>query len=93
MHDGCGGDITTGREVVGKLRMMGFSQGRIPEPFSIACHHCGQPMLMVTYEYACPACGAVHGVTPCHAFSPDHVQCAGLLDVRGSTEPASPPAE
>ena len=77
MHDGCGGSFTNGREVVNKLRMMGFSSGPLPAPFTLACHHCGEQMQMTTFEFACPRCGAVHGVTPCHAFSPHSVQCAG----------------
>lgn len=77
MHDGCGGSFSTGQQVVDKLRMMGFSAGPLPNPFSLACQHCGAAMEMTTYEYACDACGAVHGVTPCHAFSPDEVRCAG----------------
>jgi rubrerythrin len=77
MHDGCAGGFGNGKEIVNKLRMMGFSGGILPEPFSLDCHHCGKPMQMATFEFACPACGAVHGVTPCHSFSAEHVQCAG----------------
>jgi predicted RNA-binding Zn-ribbon protein involved in translation (DUF1610 family) len=78
MHDGCSGSFGSGRAVVDKLRMMGFSHGPLAEPFRIACHHCGEAMLMDTFEFACPRCGAVHGVTPCHSFSAEHVQCAGV---------------
>ncbi len=78
MHDGCGGNFASGKAVVDKLRMMGFSQGMLADPFKLNCHHCGQEMLMETFEFACPSCGAVHGVTPCHSFSPEHVQCAGV---------------
>lgn len=78
MHDGCGGNFASGKAVVDKLRMMGFSQGLLADPFTLNCHHCGQEMLMETFEHACASCGAVHGVTPCHSFSPEHVQCAGV---------------
>ena len=78
MHDGCSGrDFASGREVVDKLRMMGFGSGMIPEPLELDCQRCGALMRMTTFEFACPACGAVHGVTPCHASSPRHVRCAG----------------
>lgn len=77
MHDGCGGSFANGQQVVAKLRMMGFSQGFLPTPFEIDCHHCHKPITMTTFEFACPHCGAVHGVTPCHSHSPSSVQCAG----------------
>ncbi|MDP6946710.1 MAG: hypothetical protein QF464_21350 [Myxococcota bacterium] len=77
MHDGCAGSFTSGKQVINKLRMMGFSQGALPAPFDMDCLNCGKAMSMDTYEFTCPHCKAVHGVTPCHAFSPDNVQCAG----------------
>lgn len=77
MHDGCGGSFANGQQVVAKLRMMGFSQGFLPMPFEIDCHHCGKPITMTTFEFTCADCGAVHGVTPCHSNSPTSVQCAG----------------
>ncbi len=78
MHDGCGGSFEDGKQVINKLRMMGFSSGPLPQAFSLECHHCGEEMEMTTFEFACPKCKAVHGVTPCHSFSPEHVQCAGV---------------
>jgi len=77
MHDGCAGSFSSGQEVVNKVRMMGFSQGSIPDPLKLDCKNCGESMEMNTFEFACPSCKAVHAVTPCHAFSPDHVLCAG----------------
>ncbi len=77
MHDGCTGTFDDGQAVVNKVRMMGFSQGRLPEPLRVPCRHCGQVMEMITFEFSCPGCGAVHAVTPCHAFSAEYVQCAG----------------
>jgi rubrerythrin len=77
MHDGCAGSFTSGQEVVDKLRMMGFEGGMLPDALELACHHCGEKLTMITYEYHCPQCKAVHGVTPCHAFDAQHVQCAG----------------
>ena len=78
MHDGCTGSFEDGKEVVSKLRMMGFSPGMLPAPFEIKCGACGVDMFMTTHEFECPECGAVHGVVPCHAFSPDNVSCAGV---------------
>jgi hypothetical protein len=77
MHDGCSGSFGNGREVVNKLRMMGFDGGMLPDTLEFPCHNCNEKLEMVTYEYHCPHCGAVHGVTPCHAFDPGNVQCAG----------------
>ncbi len=77
MHDGCGGTFGSGKQVVDKIRMMGFAGGMLPDPLQLNCHQCDEPMEMTTFEFACPSCGAVHGVTPCHAFGPEHVQCAG----------------
>ena len=77
MHGGCDGNFSDGRQVVDKLRMMGFQKGVLPMAFDMDCQHCGERITMVTYEYSCPHCGAVHGVTPCHAFSAEAVRCAG----------------
>lgn len=78
MHDGCTGGFVHGRDVVDKLRMMGFEGGRLPDPLKLACHHCGEQLEMITFEHHCPRCGAVHAVTPCHAFDAKHVKCAGV---------------
>jgi rubrerythrin len=77
MHDGCSGQFASGKSVVDKLRMMGFSQGELGAPLRLTCKHCGAAMTMTTFEFACPGCGAVHGVTPCHSHAAEFVQCAG----------------
>jgi len=77
MHDGCTGSLSSGQQVVDKLRMMGFNAALMPEVLSLCCHHCGEAMMMTTFEFSCEKCGAVHGVTPCHASNATHVQCAG----------------
>lgn len=77
MHEGCGGSFESGMQVVDKLRSMGFSDGYVPVPFTIKCEHCGKESVMTTFEYKCE-CGMVYGVTPCHAFSAEHVQAAGI---------------
>jgi hypothetical protein len=32
---------------------------------------------MDTFEYKCPKCGMVYGVTPCHAFDVNNIMPAG----------------
>ena len=80
MHDGCAGSFGSGRDVVNKLRAMGFSQHPMPAALQLRCHHCREPMVMQTFEHRCEHCGAVHGVTPCHAHGAEFVQCAGPGD-------------
>jgi len=77
MHDGCTGDLVDGQDVVKKLRMMGFEGGMLPDALELACHDCGEALKMTTFEFRCPKCGAVHGVTPCHAYDARYVRCAG----------------
>lgn len=77
MHEGCSGEFNSGKEVVNKVRMMGFATQPMPMPMNIECKACNKPFEMITFEHACPECGAIHGVTPCHAFDPENVQCAG----------------
>ena len=78
MHDGCSGSFNDGKSVVDKIRMMGFARQFMPAPMTIECRGCGADFEMETFEAACPACRMVHGVTPCHAFNPAHVQAAGI---------------
>ena len=78
MHEGCSGSFETGRQIVDKIRMMGFSTQFLPVPLNIACGQCGANFEMETFEASCPSCNAVHGVTPCHAFDPDNVMNAGV---------------
>jgi len=78
MHDGCSGSFEDGRQVVDKVRMMGFDRQFMPMPLDVACGGCGKVFTMETFEAACPDCRTVHGVTPCHAFDPGNVQAAGV---------------
>lgn len=77
MHDGCSGSFVDGKQVVDKVRMMGFSQQYMPMPMTVKCGVCDTDFEMETFEAQCPACAAVHGVTPCHAFDPANVMVAG----------------
>ncbi|MBN2430843.1 MAG: hypothetical protein JXQ27_05175 [Acidobacteria bacterium] len=77
MHHGCNGTFEDGRQVIRKLRLMGFAGHYLPVPFTIVCRECGQSFEMVTFEDHCPHCRMVYGVTPCHAFDPANVMAAG----------------
>ena len=77
MHDGCSGSFTDGKEVVDKVRMMGFAGQFMPMALTIKCGVCDGSFEMATFEAKCPECGAVHAVTPCHAFDPANVMTAG----------------
>lgn len=74
MHDGCLGKFNSGKEVVQKLRMMGFSDQLMPIPAHFKCKKCQKEIVMDTFEYRCPHCGAVYAVTPCHAFDIENIQ-------------------
>ena len=76
MHDGCSGNFSNGKQVVAKLRMMGFERQAMPVPANINCE-CGNTISMTTFEFKCPHCGMVYIVTPCHAFDPNNIMAAG----------------
>lgn len=78
MHEGCSGSFNSGKEVVDKVRAMGFSQQYMPVPLYIKCTECGETFEMSTFEDNCPSCKMVYGVTPCHAFDPENVMAAGI---------------
>ncbi len=78
MHDGCSGTFEDGKQVVDKLRMMGFSEQFMPVPADMKCEDCGEEFLMETFETKCPGCGMVYGVTPCHAFDIENIKAAGV---------------
>jgi len=76
MHDGCSGTFEDGRQVLEKVRMMGFATGMMPVPAQFKCD-CGKEIIMDTFEYHCDSCGMVFAVTPCHAFDVENIQKAG----------------
>ncbi len=78
MHDGCNGSFSDGKQVVDKIRMMGFNMQPMPIPAVFNCHNCGEQITMTTMEYKCPHCGMVHGVTPCSAFDIENIKAAGI---------------
>ena len=78
MHDGCNGSFEDGKQVVDKVRMMGFNVQPMPVAAIFDCHNCGEQITMTTMEYKSPHCGMVYGVTPCHAFDISNIQAAGI---------------
>jgi len=76
MHEGCTGTFDNGKQVLDKVRMMGFSKGYMPIPLPVQCE-CGNVFQMETFEGQCPKCKMVFAVTPCHAFDPDNIMPAG----------------
>lgn len=78
MHDGCSAKFEDGKQLVDKVRMMGFSSQPMPMSLTLNCRNCDKPFEMETFEAACPECTAIHAVTPCHAFDPDNVLSAGV---------------
>lgn len=80
MSENCGScdAFGNGKEVVDKLRDMGYSDQLMPMPFDIKCSACGEDFVMEEFEGKCPKCGMVYGVTPCHAFDPENVKSAGI---------------
>jgi hypothetical protein len=77
MHEGCSGSFENGKEIVDKVRGMGFSTQYMPMPLSLTCVECEEEFEMETFEDKCPHCNMVYGVTPCHAFDPENVMAAG----------------
>ena len=76
MHDGCSGSFENGKEVVDKVRSMGFDQQAPPAPLFYTCS-CGLEQEMLSFVHSCEKCSMVVGVTPCHAFDAENVLEAG----------------
>ncbi len=78
MHEGCSGSFEDGKEVVDKVRQMGFASQFMPMPLQITCKECDHSFEMETFEGKCPKCNMVYGVTPCHAFDSENVKPSGV---------------
>ncbi len=78
MHNGCSGQHESGKEIVDKIRMMGFNTAPVVDPFEINCNNCQTGFQMDYMESQCPSCGMVYGVTPCSAHNPAAVKPAGV---------------
>ena len=78
MHNGCSGEHESGKEIVDKIRMMGFNKSPLSVALEIKCSNCGKTFEMELMESECPSCNMVYGVTPCHAHSSEFVKAAGV---------------
>lgn len=78
MHEGCTGSFGDGRQVVDKIRSMGFNTRPMPFEVDIKCVECEKEFQMTHLETKCPHCGMVYGVTPCSTSKPERIQAAGI---------------
>ncbi len=78
MHDGCSAAFTSGKQVVDKIRIMGFNTNPLGASLEINCSNCDTVFQMEYMESKCPDCNMVYGVTPCHSNSAEFVQAAGV---------------
>ncbi len=78
MHDGCSGTFESGKQIVDKIRMMGFNNSPLATTLEINCSNCDNVFQMEQMESKCPACNMVYGVTPCHSHSVKFVKPAGV---------------
>jgi len=77
MSSSCGTNYVNGKQVVDKLRMMGYSEGALPIPHVVKCR-CKTEFEMEYFEDKCPSCGMVFGILPCHSHDPLEVKSAGI---------------
>ena len=77
MHDGCSANFENGLQILNKVRAMGFSNFPLPVALTIECQGCSGSFQMLAFETACPHCGLIHAVTPCHAFDAENVVSSG----------------
>ena len=78
MHGTCSGSFESGKQIVDKIRMMGFNSNPVEVAFEMNCSNCEGVFQMEHMESACPSCGMVYGVTPCHSNSAQFVKAAGV---------------
>lgn len=78
MHEGCSPEFQSGKQIVDKIRMMGFNINPLGVPLDIKCDNCSSAFKMEQMESSCPSCGMVYGVTPCHSHSAEFVKAAGI---------------
>lgn len=78
MYNACSDPNQSGREIVDKIRMMGFNTAPVAAPFIMHCSHCNNEFTMDFMESQCPSCKMIFGVTPCQAHDPASVKPAGI---------------
>ena len=77
MHAGCSGSFENGKQIVDKIRMMGFNTRPMPPGIIIKCVECDKDFEMTHLETKCPNCNMVYGVTPCSVSNPERIMAAG----------------
>ena len=50
MHDGCQGSFQSGKDVVDKIRMMGFNVNPLGAPLDIKCTNCDKNFKKTLFE-------------------------------------------
>ena len=78
MHNGCSGAYESGKQIVDKIRMMGFNKSPLAVSLEIDCTNCDAVFQMEYMESQCPSCDMVYGVTPCHSHTAEFVKAAGV---------------
>ena len=78
MHDDGSGSFQSGKQIVDKIRTMGFNTSPVGAELKINCTNCDTVFQMATMESKCPSCKMVYGVTPCHSHSAEFVKAAGV---------------
>ena len=78
MHDGCSAEFQSGKQIVDKIRAMGFNTSPLGTELKIKCTNCDSDFQMAYMESQCPSCKMVYGVTPCHSHSAQFVKAAGI---------------
>ncbi len=77
MSDSCASNYKNGKQIVDKLRMMGYSEGALPLALDVKCS-CGAKFQMEFFEDKCQKCGMIFGILPCHSHDPLEVKSAGI---------------
>jgi rubrerythrin len=78
MHDGCSAEFQSGKQIVDKIRAMGFNTSPLGAELKFKCTNCDSVFQMTHMESQCPSCSMVYGVTPCHSHSTQFVKAAGV---------------
>ena len=78
MGDACSDAFQSGKQIVDKIRAMGFNANPLGAELNIKCTNCDTEFEMAHMESQCPTCKMVYGVTPCHSHSAQFVKAAGV---------------
>lgn len=78
MHTGCSGSFETGKDLVDKIREMGFNNQALEKPHKITCSNCKEEIIIDKLETKCSKCNMVYGLTPCSSSNPNNIMPAGI---------------